>query len=67
MTENEFEKDFYMLLKNASFGKSMENVQNNLRLEFFNKYEYKKILKQQFKLTFAGIHKSYENCDSCIF
>ena len=27
----------------------------------------KKIIKQQSKLTFNGIHKSYENCDSYTF
>ena len=26
-----------------------------------------KIIKQQYKLTFYGIHKSYENCDSYTF
>ena len=35
-----------------------------MRLEFFKKYEYKKFIKQQSKMTFDGIHKSYENCDS---
>ena len=28
---------------------------------------YKKIFKQQSNLTFNGIHKSYENCDSYTF
>ena len=27
----------------------------------------KKIIKQQSKFTFNGIHKSYENCDSYVF
>ena len=42
----------------------MENVRNSLRLEHFEKYEYKEMIKQQSKLTFTGIHKSYENGDS---
>ena len=42
----------------------MENVRIRFRLEFIKKYEYK---KQQSKLAFAGIHKSYENCDSFLF
>ena len=45
----------------------MENVRNRLRLEFTKKYEYEKILKQQSKITFNGIQKSNEDCDSYIF
>ena len=45
----------------------MENVRSRLRLKFFKKCEYKKIIKQQSKLTFNGTHKSYENCDSYPF
>ena len=45
----------------------MENVRNRLMMEFIKKDEYEKIIKQESKLTFAKIHKSYENCDSYSF
>ena len=64
--KNQFEKDFYKLLNSAFYGKTMKNVRNRFRVEFIEKYEYKKIIKQS-KFTFAGCHKSYENCDSYQF
>ena len=45
----------------------MANVPNRVRLEFIKKDDTQKNIKQQSKLTFNGIHKSYENCDSCTF
>ena len=45
----------------------MENVRNRLGLKIFRKDEYKEIIKHQSKLTFNGIHKSYENCVSYVF
>ena len=62
--KNDFEKDFFKLLVNAAFGKFLENVRNRLGLELFKKDDMKKIIKQQSKLTFNGIQKSYENYDS---
>ena len=42
----------------------MENVRNRLKSKFVKKDDYREIIKEQSKLTFNGIHKSYENCDS---
>ena len=67
MAKNDFEKDFYKLLNNAFYGKTMENVRNRVGLKFFKKDDYKEIIKYHSKLTFDGIHKSYENCDSYVF
>ena len=64
---NDFEKDFYKLLSNALYVKTMENVGNRCTIDFIEKDETDKIIKQQSKLTFNGIHKSYENCDSYTF
>ena len=61
---NHLEKDFYKLINNAFYGKTMENIRNHLRLEFIKKDAFKKILKQQSELTFNVIHKSYQICKS---
>ena len=65
--KNDFEKDFFKLLVNATFGKFLENVRNRLNLELIKKGDFKKIIKQQSKLTFNGIQKSCENYDSYTF
>ena len=61
---NDFEKDFYRLINNAFYGKTMENVRNRCKIEIIKRDNYDKILKQQKKLTFNGICKSFSNCDS---
>ena len=65
--ENDFEKDIYKLLNSAFYGKTMENVRNRIKVELIKKDDTDKIMKQQSKLTFNGIHKSYENYDSYTF
>ena len=41
---NDFEKDFYKLLNNALYGKTMEYVRNRLKLKFIKKDEYREII-----------------------
>ena len=64
---NDFEKDFYKLLNSAFYDKTMENLRNRLKIKFIKKDNYREIIKQQSKLSFNGIHKSYENSDSYTF
>ena len=61
---NDFEKDFYKILNNVFYDNTMKNVRNRLKTKLVKKDEYREIVKQQSKLTFSGIHKSYENCYS---
>ena len=63
----DFEKDLHKLLNIAFHGKTMENVRSRCSIDFLKKDETQKFIKQQSKLTFNGIRKSYENFDSCTF
>ena len=38
-----------------------------MTIKLIKKYDTDKIIKQQSKLTFNGLHKSYENCDGYTF
>ena len=42
----------------------MENVRDRIKVESIKKDDIDKIIKQQSKVTFHGIHKSYEKVDS---
>ena len=55
------------MLNNAFFGKTIENFCNRCKIEFIKKDNVEKLLKQQSKLTFNGIHKSNTKHDSYTF
>ena len=65
--KNDFDKAFFKLLVKSAFGKFLENVRSRFRLEIIKRVDIKKIFKQQSKLVFNGIHKSYENCVNYTF
>ena len=46
---NVFEKDFYKILNNAFYGKTLENVRNRCKIEIIKKDNFDKILKWQQK------------------
>ena len=45
----------------------LQKMSENVQIKFVKKDDYREIIKQQSKLTFNEIHKSYENCDSYTF
>ena len=45
----------------------MKNVRKRLKIKIFEKDDTDKNITQQSKLTFNGIHKSNEKCDSYKF
>ena len=65
--KNDFEKYFFKILVNAVFGEFIEDVRNRLGLELNKKDAIKNNTKRHSKLTFNGIHKSYENYDRYTF
>ena len=67
LAKNDIGKDFYEIPIYSFYAKTMENVRNRIKVEFIQKDGNDTIIKQQSKLTFKGIHKSYTNYDSYTF
>ena len=49
------------------FGKTIENVQKKVKVEFVKKDDGDNLVKRQSKTNLNGIHKSHENNDSFTF
>ena len=63
----DFEKDFLNSLNNAFYEEAMKIVRNRCKIEFVEKDDTDKSIKEQSNLTFIGLHKSYTNYNSYTF
>ena len=59
--KTKFEKDLYKLMKNAFFGKTIENVRDRTKIEIIPHAEIDQIRERQSKLGFKGISQQYDD------
>lgn len=57
-SKNDFEKDFFKLMNNAVFGKTMENMRNRVDIKLYSHDDEKLVLKQVAKPQYVN-HKIY--------
>ena len=57
--KNEFEKDFFKLMNNAVFGKTMENIQNRVDIELINSEEKARKLHSKVNFDKRTIFSDY--------
>ena len=62
LTKNDFEKDFFKLMNNSVFGKTMENVRARSKIMVVNGHNEKKLLGLVTAPNFRGAH-TFENSE----